>query len=101
MDDPKDTQEKGESSLKKLLSKPLFKADSKVAQYSGLGVTLAVTILIFLWVGMWLDGKFQTGFLFTLSLTFIGFAAGFYSFYLNIKKLTKTDKKENPKYNKF
>ncbi|MBK9333176.1 MAG: AtpZ/AtpI family protein [Ignavibacteria bacterium] len=101
MNDSKDTPEKGESSLKKILTKPLFKADSKIAQYSGLGVTLAVTILIFLWVGMWLDGKFQTGFLFTLSLTFIGFAAGFYSFYLNIKKLTATDKKENPKYNKF
>ncbi|HAY35192.1 MAG TPA: AtpZ/AtpI family protein [Ignavibacteria bacterium] len=101
MKDPEDAQEKSESSLKKILTKPIFKADSKVAQYSGLGVTLAVTVMIFLWAGMWLDGKFQTGFLFTLSLTFIGFAAGFYSFYLNIKKLTETDKKENPKYNKF
>jgi hypothetical protein len=36
-------------------------------------------------------------------MTFIGFAAGFYSFYLNIKKLTESEKhkKENPKYNKF
>jgi len=100
MNDSKDTpnksEEKRESTLKKVLTKPLFKADSKIAQYSGLGVSLVVTILIFLWVGMWLDGKFETGFLFTLSLTFIGFAAGFYSFYL-----TDADKKENPNYNKF
>ncbi|MFZ1321871.1 MAG: AtpZ/AtpI family protein [Ignavibacteria bacterium] len=109
MNDSNITQNKSEekgvdkkgSTLKKVLTKPLFKADSKIAQYSGLGVSLVVTILIFLWVGMWLDGKFETGFLFTLSLTFIGFAAGFYSFYLNIKKLTDADKKENPKYNKF
>lgn len=105
MNDSNNTQNKGEekreSAFKKVLTKPLFKADSKIAQYSGLGVSLVVTILIFLWVGMWLDGKFETGFLFTLSLTFIGFAAGFYSFYLNIKKLTDADRKENPKYNKF
>lgn len=90
-----------DSSLKKLLSKPLFKADTKLAQYSGLGISLVVTILLFLWAGMWLDGKFGTGVLFTLILTFIGFSAGFYSFYLNIKKLTEKDKTENKKYNKY
>ncbi len=90
-----------DSSLPKVFSKPFFKVDSKLAQYSGLGITLVVIILVFLWVGMWLDGKFQTGVLFTLILTFVGFAAGFYSFYLNVKKLSELDKKENPKYNKF
>lgn len=92
---------KNKNSLKEVFSKPLLKVDSKTAQYSGLGITLVVVILLFLWFGMWLDGKFQTGFLFTLVLTFIGFAAGFYSFYLNIKKLSEADKKENPKYNKY
>lgn len=93
--------EKNKSSLKEVLTKPLFKVDKKVAQYSGLGITLVVTILLFLWAGMWLDGKFETGVLFTLILTFLGFAAGFYSFYLNIKKLSEQDKKENPKFNKY
>lgn len=93
--------DKNSSSLKKILTKPLFKADSKIAQYSGLGISLVVTILLFLWVGMWLDGKFDTGVLFTLILTFIGFAAGFYSFYLNIKKLTEQEKIENKKFNKY
>lgn len=93
--------EKNDSSLKGVLAKPLFKVDSKLAQYSGLGITLVVIILVSLWAGMWLDGKFQTGVLFTLILAFIGFAAGFYSFYLNVKKLSEQDKKENPKFNKF
>ena len=93
--------ENDKSSFKQVLSTPLFKVDRKVAQYSGLGITLVVVILLFLWLGMWLDGKFQTGFLFTMILTFMGFAAGFYSFYLNIKKLSDQDKKENPKYNKY
>lgn len=101
MNEIKKNSEKSDSSLKKILTKPLFKADSKIAQYSGLGVSLVVTILLFLWAGMWLDGKFDTGVLFTLILTFIGFAAGFYSFYLNIKKLTAKDKIENSKFNKY
>lgn len=93
--------DKKKSSLKEILSKPLIKVDNKVAQYSGLGLTLTVTILIFFWAGKWIDGKAGTTIVFTLIMTFIGFAAGFYSFYLNIKKLTEEDKKKNPKYNKF
>ncbi len=89
------------SSLKNFLSTPLIKTDSKTLQYSGLGMSLIVTIIVFFFIGKWLDGKFDTTVVFTLILTFIGFAAGFYSFYLNIKKLTAQDKKENPKYNKY
>lgn len=101
MDEGSKIPGKEKGSLREILTKPLFTADSRIAQYSGLGITLVVTILLFLWVGMWLDGKFGTGVLFTLILTFIGFAAGFYSFYLNIKKLTESDKKDNPKFNKY
>ena len=79
----------------------MFKTDSKTIQYSGLGISLVVTILVFFFIGKWLDGKLETGVLFTLLLTFIGFGGGFYSFYLSIKRLTENDKKENPKYNKY
>ena len=101
MDEDKKNSEKNVSSLKKFLTKPVLKVDSKVAQYSGLGLTLAVTILIFFFIGKWIDGKAGTTVVFTLIFTFIGFAAGFYSFYLNIKKLTDADKKDSPKYKKF
>jgi len=97
--DPKNSEE-NKSSLKDLITKPLFKTDSKAIQYSGMGVTLVVTILIFFWIGRWLDGKFDTNVTFTLILTFTGFAAGFYSFFLNVKKLTEEEKKEKSKLNK-
>lgn len=93
MNESQNNPEKGKKSLKDILSKPLIKADSRAIQYSGLGITLAVTILIFFWIGRWLDGKFQTNVLFTLILSFVGIAAGFYSLYLNVKKLTDEEKK--------
>lgn len=93
MDEGQKNSEKNRSSLKDFLSRPLIKTDSRTLQYSGMGITLVVTILIFFWVGRWLDGKFDTKVTFTLILTFIGFAAGFYSFYLNVKKLTDEEKK--------
>jgi F0F1-type ATP synthase assembly protein I len=101
MNESENNSEKNKSSLKNFLTKPLIRTDSKTIQYSGMGITLVVTILIFFFIGRWLDGKFETTVVFTLILTFIGFAAGFYSFYLTIKKLTEDDKKENPKYNKY
>ena len=97
MNESQNNSEKNKSSLKDILSRPLIKVDNKVAQYSGLGITLTVTILIFFWFGKWIDGKADTSVVFTLIFTFIGFAAGFYSFYLNIKKLTEEDKKKDTK----
>ncbi|CAN5408600.1 hypothetical protein BH10BAC5_BH10BAC5_08260 [soil metagenome] len=84
--------EKRKSSVPEFLTKPVIRSDSKLIQYSGLGIQLAAVILIFLFVGMWLDGKLGTGYLFTLSLTFIGFFGGFYSFYLSIMKMIEDEK---------
>jgi len=97
MNESQNNSEKNKGSLKDILSRPLIKVDNKVAQYSGLGITLTVTILIFFWIGRWIDAKADTSVVFTLIFTFIGFAAGFYSFYLNIKKLTEEDKKKDTK----
>lgn len=77
------------SSFKDFLSKPLITKDSRAIQYSGLGIQLTVTILVFLYIGIWLDGISGTKFLFTLILTLMGFGGGFYSFYLSIRKLTQ------------
>jgi F0F1-type ATP synthase assembly protein I len=83
------------SSLKDFFKKPLLNPDSDYMKYSGLGVQLAATILIFLFIGIWLDKQLDTKFIFTLVLTLIGFSGGFYSFYLNVRKLN--DKKKNKK----
>ena len=85
------------SSLREILSKPIIKTESKTFQYSGLGIQLSATIFIFLFIGVWLDKVFETKFLFTLILTFIGFGGGFYSFYLTIKRLSENDKKMKDK----
>jgi ATP synthase protein I len=91
-----------ESQKKKIadfLTKPLVQTDSKFVQYSGLGIQLSATIIIFLFIGIWLDKHFETKFIFTLILTFVGFFAGFYSFYLTIKNLSESEKKKNEKNN--
>jgi ATP synthase protein I len=90
-------EEKPKKPITDFLTKPLVKTDSKFVQYSGLGVQLAATILIFLFIGIWLDKYFATKFIFTLILTFVGFFGGFYSFYLTIKNLTESDKKNKEK----
>jgi ATP synthase protein I len=93
-----DIQQKKENrSFKEFLKNPLFKTDSKALQYSGLGVQLSATILVFLFIGVWLDKLLDTKFIFTLILTFIGFGGGFYSFYLSVKKLSESDKKSKEK----
>ncbi len=90
-------KEKRKKEIMDFLTKPLLKTDSKFIQYSGLGIQLSGTILIFLFIGIWLDKYFETKFVFTLVLTFVGFFGGFYSFYLTIKKLSEEEKKKNVK----
>jgi ATP synthase protein I len=87
-------EEKPKKPIIDFLTKPLVKTESKFVQYSGLGVQLSATILIFLFIGIWLDKHLETKFIFTLILTFVGFFGGFYSFYLTIKNLTEEEKKK-------
>ena len=81
------------SSLNKFLTQKYINTDSEIVKYSGLGVQLSATILVFLFIGIWLDSKLDTKFIFTLIMTFLGFFGGFYNFYLTIKAIT--DKKKN------
>ena len=54
------------------------------AQYMGYGLTWALSVLLFLAVGAWLDSKLGTSpFLLVLG-AFVGAAAGFYSLYYHI-----------------
>ncbi len=82
---------KSAGGLKDFLSKPIIKSDSRYVQYSGLGITLAVVILVFLWLGMKIDEWLGTSPWFTLGMTMLGFFGGFYNFFLTIQKLTKED----------
>lgn len=88
-------KQKKYSSFKKLVSGKSDINSSGFVAYSGIGIQLVAVILVFLFAGIWLDSKFGTEFLFTLALTLIGFFGGFYSFYVKIKNLSKSEKKEN------
>ena len=62
----------------------------EVAPYLNLGLQLAVTICVCIFLGIWLDKKFDLSPLFTLFFTFLGFAAGFYNFFKTINNNNKT-----------
>jgi len=53
---------------------------STAARFAGIGIQFAVTILVSLALGNWLDKKFGTG-IFIYLAVFVGAAAAFYSMY--------------------
>ena len=53
-------------------------------QFMGLGLTLALSVLLFLGVGAWLDSKLGTGPILLILGAFVGAGAGFYSLYYHI-----------------
>ena len=54
------------------------------ATFAGAGVQFVVSILLFLYLGKWLDGKLGTAPWLLMAGVFVGAAAGFYSFYVKI-----------------
>jgi ATP synthase protein I len=57
--------------------------------YIGLGLQLAVTVLVMVFLGIWLDGKFNTNPWLTVIFSFLGIATSLYNF---IKTVLKSDK---------
>jgi ATP synthase protein I len=47
-------------------------------RYAGLGVQLAASVLLFLWIGQWADRKLGTGGLLTVLAVFLGFGGTMY-----------------------
>jgi ATP synthase protein I len=50
-------------------------------KYAGLGFQFVFSILLFLWVGQWVDRKLGTDGVFLLLGVFVGAGAAFYSMY--------------------
>jgi len=89
--------EKGKyGKIKNFLFKPVLKSDSKVIKYSGLGIQLSATIIVFLFAGLWLDKHFETKFIFTLVFVFLGFVGVFYKIFAVLKELEQ-DRKDAKK----
>ncbi|HEY8196482.1 MAG TPA: AtpZ/AtpI family protein [Gemmatimonadales bacterium] len=57
-------------------------------RYATLGVQLAVTLVLFVWIGHWADQKFDTGGVLTVLAAFLGFGG---TMYWLIKSLGRKD----------
>lgn len=54
---------------------------SGAARFAGVGLQFAITILVSLWLGTWLDRRFGTAPVFLYVGVFLGAGAAFYSMY--------------------
>jgi F0F1-type ATP synthase assembly protein I len=60
-----------------------------VGPYIGLGMQLAVTVIVMIFLGIWLDGIFNLDPVLTITFAFFGVFAGLYNF---IKSVLKSNK---------
>ena len=58
----------------------------EVGPYLGLGLQLAVTVTVMVFIGIWLDGHFETKPVLTLIFAFLGIFAGMYAFIKSVLK---------------
>jgi len=70
-------------------SKGINKTYRELAPYMGLGIQLALTVAVMVFLGIWLDKKLETSPYLTIAGSFIGVFAGLYNF---IKTVLKSDK---------
>ena len=63
---------------------------------AGMGLQFALSILLFLWAGQWIDRKFGTAPLFLIVFVFVGAAASFYSIYRRLMDQQRRDE-ERPR----
>jgi F0F1-type ATP synthase assembly protein I len=64
------------------------------ADFAGVGIQFAVAIILFLFVGQWLDRRVGTKSVFTLIGVFVGASAAFYNMYRKITAAQKKDDEE-------
>ncbi len=62
---------------------------AQYAKYGGLGMQLAATVGVMVFIGYWLDNKFNTSPWLIIIFSFLGVFTGMYSF---IKTVIKSDK---------
>lgn len=60
-------------------------------RYAGLGIQLAVSLLVFVWIGQWADRKLGTGGVLTILAALLGFGGTMYSVIRNLNKEGKDE----------
>lgn len=61
------------------------------ADFAGIGLQFAFAIILFLYVGQWIDNRVGTNGLFTIVGVFVGAGGAFYSIYRKVSAAQKQD----------
>ncbi|MCZ6792205.1 MAG: AtpZ/AtpI family protein [Planctomycetota bacterium] len=80
---PKSDDQRAEDSAQK-------SALAKYLRYSHLGMLFFAAVGLFTWGGIWLDGRLETGVLFTLLGLALGFAGGLRALYKELVRSTSS-----------
>lgn len=72
----------------------------ELGRYTGFGLTWALSVLFFLLIGYWLDGRLGTLPWFTIAGAFIGAAGGFFSLYRGLTAAAAADERERDRRRK-
>ena len=62
-----------------------------VGSFAGAGLQFAITLVVFLFLGQWIDKKLGSSPIFLLAGVFIGGAGAFYSMYRRLSTAQKAD----------
>ena len=62
------------------------------AEFAGIGIQFALTILVFVFAGVWLDKRLGTSPWLLLVFVFVGAAGGFYSMYRRVTAAQRRSK---------
>jgi ATP synthase protein I len=65
-----------------------------VSTYAGVGIQFAIAIVLFAFIGVWLDGRLGTSPLFVLLGVLLGAAGAFYSMYRKLMAAQERSEKE-------
>jgi F0F1-type ATP synthase assembly protein I len=85
-----DAPKRGESPL----NKGTF-GSGPAAQFMGLGLQFVLSLLLFLYLGQWVDGKLGTSPLFLILGVFTGATAAFYSMYRKLKAVERQEEAQD------
>ncbi len=66
-----------------------------LAPYMTMGLEIAIYIIVFTFIGYWIDNKFNTLPLFTVILSLLGIAGGLYKFIKNASKFNNKKNKQS------
>jgi uncharacterized membrane protein YfcA len=75
----------------------IAKSFRDVAPYLGLGLQLAVTVVAMVFLGSWLDNKFNFNYILTLVFGIMGISIGIYNLIKTVTDLERKSKLNNEK----